>query len=121
MDRVVVEFCVEVDDLDRVALTLLDADPATLAQTDPLGVPDLFGLTLERPPFIVMLLAGDDALLARAVRGAVTRTLVVAPVGLTPVEVDDRDAVVRHRQIGTPSVRSTPNVTNQRTKVMNTT
>jgi len=44
VDGLVLEFLREVDDLDRVEGTLLDADATGLAQTDLLGDVDLFGL-----------------------------------------------------------------------------
>jgi len=110
------EFLGEVDDLDGVERTLLDADPTGLAQAEFLGDRDLVGVAVERFVLAVAFLSGDDALLAGAVGRTEVRTLVVAPVGLAPVEVDDGDGVVGHY-----AVSSIAQLTNHSENVMNVT
>ena len=85
MRRFFVEFLGKIDDLDRVEGTLLDTDPTALAETQLLGDRDLVGPTGVVLVVLEALLAGDDTLLTRPVWGTEVRTLLVAPVGLTPV------------------------------------
>jgi len=94
--RLVVEFLGQVDDLDSVEGAFLDADATGFAETEFLGDVNLVGVALVGTIVPKPLLAGDDALLARPVRRTEVCTLVVTPIRLTAVEVDDRDAVVGH-------------------------
>ncbi len=89
--RLLGQFLGQVDDLDGVERALLDADPAGLPQAYLLADPHLVWLAV----FGVLAPEGD-ALLAGAVRRAVVLALVVAPVRLAPVQVDDRDGILGH-------------------------
>jgi len=102
VDRLVVQLLREVDDLDGVEGALLDADAAGFAQTDLLGDADLVGTALVLLALLVRVAALDDALFARPVGRAEVHALVVTAVGLAPVQVHDRDAVVRHLRGKTP-------------------
>jgi len=119
--RLVVEGLREVDDLDRVERTLHDTDPAGLPEADLLGDAHLRRLALVFAVLAMALLAGNDALLAGPVRRTEIGALVVTPVGLTVVQIDDRDAVPRHGYREAPVWSRMVQVTNQREKVMKAT
>jgi len=97
VNGVVLEFGGEVDDLDRVERALFDADTARLTETQLFGDPYLVWVA-----FVGVGSSLGDAFFARSVRWTVVRTLVVTPVRLTPVEVDDGDAVVSHLRASPP-------------------
>ena len=119
MDGVVVQFLGEIDNLQGVEGTLLDADTAGLTQTDFLGDADLVGAALVGFVLVVDVTALGDTLLARPVRGTEVRTLVVTAVWLAAVQVDDCDAVVGPRYAAT--VSSIVQDTNQSENVMKAT
>jgi hypothetical protein len=97
----VVEFAGQVDYLDGVERTLLDADTTGLSEADLLADADLIGLTL-----LWVVASQRDTLLTGAVWWAVVLALVVAPIRLAAVKIDDGDTVVSHSILRWSATRS---------------